>query len=510
MNSATPNHDHRPPHNIVVIMADQWRWDALSCVGHNSLAATPFCDQLAAEGCRFTNAFSPSPTCIPARACFATGRTPVRTGRCGYQDTQPWPYRHTWMSRLREHGYQTIGVGKTHFHPMRARLGFEELRTYEASQRAEPEAVSDYHQWLKRVSGGSVQDVALQAFPNSWVPRPWTQRRDWHCTEWMTREAITQLERRDPTRPFALYVGYHRPHPPMDPPIDLYERFLAVDDPGPYHGDWCAPAGEPITQAGNNPHSRLTPDDERRTRAAYFASIAHLDEQIGALHWYLRRTGLLENTWVVVTSDHGEFLGDHHRWHKASLHRSSAGIPLIIRSPSHRGAPVGSVPVQRGTTNRTPIDLSDLGATLCRWGGTDLPHADGRDLTDLVHGSEEPARIIHGEHAHPSGNEHALRDARWSYIWDSVSGVERLFDRDADPQECHDLSAQQPAELARWREVLTARLADRREGFVVDGVLTAGQKAELVSDAIRAGRDPVADHYEQAAEKQAVGGRRGA
>ncbi len=470
-----------PPRNIVVILSDQWRWDALSCARQGSTASTPFTDQLAAEGCRFINACSPSPSCIPARACFATGRTPVRAGRCGYVESQPWPYRHTWMSRLREHGHQTIGIGKTHFHPMRARLGFEELRLYEAMQR-DPGVASDYHQWLREVSGGTVQDVALQGFPNSWVPRPWTHRRDWHCTEWMTREAITQLERRDPTRPFALYVGYHRPHPPMDPPQDIYERFLAVEDPGPRIGDHCERSPEVATGASNGPRTCLRADDLRRARAAYFASIAHVDEQIGQLHWYLHRTGLLRDTWIVVTSDHGEFLGDHHRWHKFSLHRDSAGIPLIIRPPEGEA---------RGITCRTPVDLSDLGTTLCRWAGTDLPDADGRDLTELVHGAEDPARIIHGEHAHFSGNEHALRDRRWTYIWDSVTGEERLFDRDADAHEGHDLSGKQPAELARWREHLAARLADRPEGFVVNGALRSGSCSESVSAAIRSGRDPL-------------------
>jgi arylsulfatase len=477
------------PHNIVVILADQWRWDALSCAGQGSPAATPFIDQLAIAGCRFTNAFSPSPSCIPARACFATGRTPVRTGRLGYVDNQPWPYRHTWMSRLRDHGYETIGVGKTHFIPMRARLGFEELRLYEPRQR-EPGVVSDYHRWLQGVSGGTVEDVALHGYPNSWVPRPWTHRRDWYCTEWMTREAIEQLERRDPTRPFALYVGYHRPHPPMDPPLDLYERFLTRDDPGPYVGDWCDPPTPLRTAAVHPPNTSLSVDDLRRTRAAYFASIAHVDEQIGSLLWYLYRTGLEESTWIVFTSDHGEFLGDHHRWHKFSLQRSSAGIPLIVRPPQVV-LPPGSE--ARGTTCRTPVDLSDLGTTLCRWGGVDLPDADGIDLTGLALQQVEPERLIHGEHAHRAGNEHALRDARWTYIWDSLIGTERLFDRNADPHELHDLSGSQAAELKRWRGMLAERLEGRLEGFVVDGALRAGATTPRVSDSIRAGRDPIAD-----------------
>ena len=463
-------------------MADQWRWDAMSVAEAGSPARTPFLDQLAGQGCLFTNAYSPSPTCIPARACFATGRSPFRAGRCGYLDHQPWPYQHTWMSRLRDAGYQTIGIGKTHFHPMRARLGFEEQRLYEASQR-EPGVVSDYHQWLHRVSEGTVQDVALQAFPNSWTPRPWTHRRDWHCTEWMTREAIDRLENRDPTRPFAIYTGYHRPHPPFDPPLDLYERWLQMEDPGPIIGDWCAESPKLTQGATAGKQSRLPALEERQARAAYFAGVSHFDEQIGALHWYLQRNGLLANTWIVVTSDHGEGLGDHYRWHKGTLLRCSAGIPLIIRPPGAR---------QGGTTCRTAVDLSDLGTTLCAWGRTNLPNAGGMDLSSLIAGEEEPERIIHGEHLGPHA-EHALRDARWTYLWDSQSGMERLFDRENDPHECYDLARSHPGEVKKWRELMVKTLKERPEGFVQGSELQSGTQARLVAPELREGRDPLQD-----------------
>src|SRR5690606_25274638 len=112
--------------NVVLIMGDQWRGDCLSIDGH-PVVQTPFLDELALRGVRFTNAYTATPTCIPARAGLMTGLAPQNHGRVGYQDGVPWTYPTTLAGEFTRQGYQTQAVGKLHAWPVRNRLGFENV-----------------------------------------------------------------------------------------------------------------------------------------------------------------------------------------------------------------------------------------------------------------------------------------------------------------------------------------------------------------------------------------------
>jgi len=156
--------------NILFIYPDQWRFDCLSVLGHPAVE-TPFLDQLANQGTIFTSAYTPAPSCIPARACLATGMGPSSCGRLGYRDGVPWPY-DTFMTRLRDSGYHTMCAGKTHFWPARARLGFEELQLYEMIYQ-DMEHPSDYHIWLRKQTGELIRDGGEEHDSNSCLAAPW-------------------------------------------------------------------------------------------------------------------------------------------------------------------------------------------------------------------------------------------------------------------------------------------------------------------------------------------------
>lgn len=453
--------DSRP--NLLFLFPDQWRGDCLGSLGH-PVVETPFLDQMAAQGVTFTSAYSPCPSCVAARASLITGQTPSTNGRLGYQDSVPWPYPNTLMRVLRDGGYQTLMTGKTHFYPQRAALGFEEMRLYD-TQHLDADFESDYHIWLHEKSGGLVRDTAREIEGNSWLACPWTHSESLHPTTWNVDRSIELLSRRDPTRPFFLMAGFHRPHPPLDPPLSFYERFADKPLPPAPVGDWASENDFPITNV-NGAAGRLPPHVFERTRRAYYAQIAHIDYQIGRLLFWMQKRGLLQNTWVIFSSDHGELLGDHHQWRKFNALEGSAKVPLLIKPPPETDS-------ARGSRCDAPVALYDLMPTLLEAAQIPIPESvEGRSLAPLVRGESPTWRdFVHGEHTRSNAGWHFVTDGREKFIWDSQSGREWFFDLQSDPQECRDLVAapERAARVALWRSRLVETLAARPQDGLCDG-----------------------------------------
>ena len=378
--------------NIVFIFPDQWRGDCFGHLGHPD-AHTPWTDQLASEGQSFTRAFTPAPSCIPARMALMTGMSPWLNGRTGYEEGVDWTPPHTLPGLLRDHQYQTIQIGKTHFHPMRAHLGFEINDAYEASVR-EPGYISDYHRELQRAHP-LVEDAALRRHPNAWEVTPWTCEREWHCSEWISTRAIERIQQRDPQRPFFMQIAYHRPHPPFDPPIDIWNAWSHKHVEAAQIGSWVSDRPEHHgAHAGLS--CKLNATDTERARRGYYASIQHVDEQIGRVQWALRQQGLLDNTWIIVSSDHGECLGDHHHWHKAQPLAACARIPFIIRPPDN-------LKTERGILNKRPTLLQDLVPSILDWADVPIPQS-----CDAQHIYQSNPEWVHAEHHSHHLGWHAL------------------------------------------------------------------------------------------------------
>lgn len=429
--------------NIVFIFPDQWRGDCFGHLGHPDIR-TPWCDQLAEQGASYTRCFSPAPTCIPARMALMTGMSPWRNGRTGYEEGVDWRPPHSLPAILRDNGYQTMQVGKTHFHPMRAHLGFEINDAYEASIR-EPGYISDYHRELQQALP-RVEDAALRRHPNAWVVTPWTAERAWHCSEWISSRAIERIQQHDPQRPFFMQIAYHRPHPPFDPPMDVWQTWRERSVTPAVCGDWVDEQ-TPGSSAHAHLSYHLRDSDSLTARRGYYACIEHVDEQIGRIHWALQQQGLLDHTWIVISSDHGECLGDHQRWHKAHPTSACARIPLIIRPPRGADAP-------RGLQQR-PTLLTDLMPSFLHWAGIDAPAAcDARPLHD------EHGDWIHAEHHNHHNGWHALYHQQWAWHWHS-DGSERLFDHQSDPLELHDCIGEQTALADKARTHLIKLLHQR-------------------------------------------------
>jgi arylsulfatase A-like enzyme len=451
--------------NIVFILVDQMRADCLGVAGHPSVL-TPNLDGLARRGTLFSASYSTVPSCIAARACLFTGLGPATHGRLGYQDQVPWEYPITLAGELSVAGYQTHVVGKTHFYPQRLHLGFQSLESYEGDQNFDGRYVNDYHEWLRERTAGRLRETDHGLDWNSWCARPSHLPEELHNNTWVAGRGIEFLQRRDPTRPFFLNLSFHRPHPPIDPPLPFFDLLREAPVPPPPIGDWAGRYDLPVDGV-NAWRGRISERELANTQRAYWAQVSHIDNQIGRFLMALGKAGV-GPTWVVFTSDHGEMLGDHHLWRKTYAYEGSARTPLIVCPPEDAAIHSCSAPVVQ----------EDLMPTLLAAAGLAVPSGvEGRSLLPLLSGS--PATVgwreyAHGEHSGCYASEHGMQyltDGREKYIWYTLTGEEQLFDLQADPDECRDLAGDpaQSARVARWRERLIADLAPRTEDGLSDG-----------------------------------------
>jgi arylsulfatase A-like enzyme len=459
--------------NVVLILTDQHRGDAIgadpqSPVDGNgeNVVHTPNLDNFVENGALFERAYTPAPSCAPARRCLWTGRTPASCNGPTWSGKE-WDFEHVLPRVLRDAGYQTQMCGKLHTIPWRNHIGFEGLDLHSGFAAVEEEGLDDYWNWVVQESDGEFHETSSGLGRNGWDPRPWHLPEYMHPTHWTGTRAEEFLDGRDPTRPFFLTVSFHRPHQPFDPPQAYWDMYADRDLPEPVVGDWVEDShGDAIQD--HPPTNAVAADLPSRTvhraRAGYYGSITHIDQQIKRLDRYLGKQGVGDNTLFVMTADHGEMLGDHHLWRKAVAYEGAARVPLLVRFPdSWDRDPAGKID--------RPVGLEDVMPTILDAAGVDIPaDVEGRSLLRLC---DDPERedwreYYHGEHP-PSGlgATHYLVDETTKYVWDPLSGDEHLFDLAEDPAETDELvdDPNWEDDRAFWRSRLAEHLAERPEGF---------------------------------------------
>ena len=491
MTGPTPS---RP--NLILICVDQMRADALGVAG-NEHVDTPNLDRLARTGNHFTRAYSSTPTCVPARVAMFTGQSPSRHGRYGYREGISFPDAHpvTLQSTLAGAGYQTFGVGKMHVYPDRARCGFDEvllhdgfLHTSRRLSRGPSAAIDDYVDFLRRETGdprADYQDTGVGC--NAMTARPWEREERLHPTRWVADESFRFLERRDPTRPFFLYMSFHRPHAPFDPPGWLWDKYRARFGPQRRMGDWVSRFDEHRRdhdmEAEFGAQQETTHHD---VRAGYYGSIEFIDLQINRLRERLSDQGLADDTVIAFVSDHGEMLGDHDMYRKSVAYEGSARIPFLLHIPAALREGWG----ETGDVEAI-AELRDVMPTLLDVAGVETPGTvDGHSLRPAL-AERTPVRDhLHGEHLIGSLGRHSMqwiRSQRYKYVWLSGDGHEQLFDLEADPGEEHDLAGdpEYAGELARHRAWLIEQLRGREEGYVDGEQLVAGRAPQSEASWVR-------------------------
>lgn len=438
--------------NILFLLSDEHSYRHM---GHVPLGEggeevlTPAFDNLAAHGTRYSDTYCQVPLCTPSRISLLTGLEAPECGAWGNES----PLRDnlpTVASTLGAAGYQTCLVGKMHLGGRNQFAGFAERPYGDFTAKTG-------HQFEPVGSGPDA--------PGPYV-MPW-RTRDAGLTEFresMLQERIVNDEglafareavHRNAEAPWFLCLSYSRPHFPLTTPPRHWERYWPSGVAAPKVGPDGVSSNHPLTIAMRTGFQvdRIDTDEERRARAGYFACVTYMDEIIGDLLAQFGAAGLLENTVIVYTSDHGELAGEHGLWWKHGWFEACTRVPLIVSTPGQRA---GKSPAR---IVREPVGLYDLYPTFCGIAGIDPPNGlAGMDLSPSQEDRPLPTRFIVSDALNDRwGPENQFRMVRYgSYKYVRFRGSEDIaFDLSRDPNEEHgfDLSAAHtPKELDAVRD----------------------------------------------------------
>ncbi|HKA02287.1 MAG TPA: arylsulfatase, partial [Candidatus Solibacter sp.] len=361
--------------NILLLMADQFRPDCLGAAGNRAIH-TPNLDRIAAEGVRFTNAYSSMPTCTPARSGLLSGLAPWNHGMLRMAGGIAQRYPVEMPRALRDAGYHTTAIGKLHYHVQRNLHGYHHTLLDESGREETPDFRSDYRSWFWSEAPHLDPDATGLGW-NDYDARPYALPEHLHPTAWIGQTAAKWIETYQRPEPFFLKVSFERPHSPYDPPERLWRRYQDAGLPPAYVANWAAKYARPSGPQSDAWHGDFGAEQVRRSRQGYYGSVEFVDEQIGRVLEALHRRGWTDETLIVFLSDHGDMLGDHNLWRKSYAYDSSARVPFLMRVP---GAP-------KGVANHNVIELRDVLPTFLEAAGVSSPRPlDGRSLLPLAAG----------------------------------------------------------------------------------------------------------------------------
>lgn len=418
--------------NLLFIMPDQLRPDFLSCYGA-AFIDTPHIDSLCDSGVRYEKACAPSPVCVPMRSTLLTGLNAIRTGVMGNgQYLRPDLDAcgiHTWPQLLADSGYRTSAIGKMHFYPWEASMGFDDRIVCEDKRWIQ--VADDYQQYLKAKGLRKLHGNEHEGYQEG--RGAFVHQHDYEDSwdGFVGNETSRYIRDYDSDSPFAIMVGFPGPHCPYDPSPQYRDLFSPDDMPEPYPVGTDQPAdfieenvrGNKASWNGVD-YSEFTTAHKKKIRAYYAALVKQIDDKVGEIISALKDTGHYDNTIIVFCSDHGDYLGDHGLIGKGSYYESSTKVPLIIRIPE-----MGKSSVHTG-----PISIEDITATLLHLGGGELPsYMDSQPLPDLGIEGSHARDVIFGFVA--SGS--MCYDGIWKLARYS-NGYAALFNTDEDPAEQHN------------------------------------------------------------------------
>ncbi len=456
------------PHNLLIVMSDEHRKDAMGNMGH-PIVKTPNLDALAARGTTFENAYTPSPMCVPTRASVACGDHVHKIGH--WDSATPYDGKiRSWMHQLRDQGVDVTSIGKLHFRSSEDDNGFsEELLPMHVVGgigwavgllRENPPVYTSAGELAADVGAGNSTytdyDLAITETAEKWLK-----------------------EREGSSKPWAAFVSLVSPHYPLKAPQEYYDMY----DPASMN----LPVGYKTNTQPN--HSELkniarffdyqhyfNENKIREARAAYYGLTSFMDDCVGRVLSALEQSGQADNTVVIYVSDHGEMLGDQGFWTKQVMYEASAGVPMIAAGP---GLPVGHR-VKTGTT------LLDLAATAVDVTGItpdekseNLP---GLSLVKIANSEDDTNRTIFSEY-HDGGSTTGTFMVRWDH-WKFVTYVghsPQLFDLTADPDELKNLAVDGVNDRliqSAWREG-ERRLREICDPDVVNARCFADQKRRI-------------------------------
>ncbi len=458
--------------NLLFICSDEHARSAMGCSGH-TVVQTPTLDRLAASGTRFTNAYTNSPICVPARASLATGRYVHQIGNWSSAE----PYKGDvpgWGHRLIDDGHRVVSIGKLHYRDTDDPNGFEPeilplhvvdgVGWMTALLRRDPPPAGD-------VNAGFARDVGAGETAYTRYDRDICAA----ACDWLKNDGA----RRGDT-PWVLFVSFVCPHYPLVAPAEFHGLYTPEDAgwPRAYAPDQ-RPTHPVLTELARYFDYDAYFDDARvrEARAAYYGLCSFLDDNVRKLLAALEDGGLAGETRIVYTADHGEMLGDHGFWAKSVMYDGAVAVPLIVAGP---GVPAGAV-------IETPVSHVDCYPTIVESVGAPLSVAEralpGHSLIDIAEGAT-PDRTVLSEY-HDGGaitGIFMVRVRRWKYVH-YVGYAPQLFDLNADPTEENDLG--ESPDHAEVRAECEARLRDILDPEAVNDQAFADQarRAEALGGA---------------------------
>lgn len=413
--------------NLLIIISDEHRKDAMGCVGHN-LVKTPNLDSLAARGTVFENAYTPSPMCVPTRASIATGDYVHKIGN--WDSATPYcGKKRSWMRHLRDQGVDVSSIGKLHFRSSEDDNGFvEEILpmhvvsgigwTIGLLREDTPKYDSSFELSADVGQGKSTYtdyDLAITDATIKW---------------------LKDKQRKDKT--WAGFISLVSPHYPLTAPSEYYNMYdtSSIDLPIGYNNP-SDPEHSELKNITNffDYHKYFNEEKTREAKVAYYGLTTFMDDCVGRILAALDESGQTEDTVVIYISDHGDMMGDQGFWTKQIMYDASAGVPMIAAG---HGFP-------KGHRVKTGTSLLDIAATAVDITGVNHDHIShalpGLSLRDIANKQDDLDRTVFSEY-HDGGSTTGtfmIRWNGWKYVY-YVGYPPQLFNLDADPNELTDLA----------------------------------------------------------------------
>lgn len=501
------------PKHVLILHTDQQRADSLACLGMNPTACTPNLDRLAASGTVCTRHIVSNPICSPSRASLLTGLYPpghglwcngIALNRREYAPAINRDYEGgsgdatdgfhpeppTLPDVFAAAGHDTASFGKLHLTPYLApdSYGFpESYRVWDTGRLddwhgpyygfryvdmtlghgEQPCEYGHYHTWLQRA-----HPEVLAALHAAQPERPLpgigdlyasTVPHALHHAHWLADRCIAYLTRERPMdRPFCAFVGFPDPHHPFTPSADILAPFLERDTAAPWDADGAALAGTPVERACQQRKPGWPAESICRVRQHTAAMVWQIDQAVGRILDALEAAGLAEDTLVVFTSDHGDFLGDHGR-----LRKGFAASDALLRVPCIVRAPGAGLPARIDA----PVSNVDLLPTLAHLAGVTPPAwHHGCDLRAL---DADHCAFAYAGNGDPAVVNYTVYDAQYRLTWYPGADFTELYDHADDPGETRNRADDPTLRTVRERLQATLGNAALRHSRPIHGRVSA-------------------------------------
>ena len=472
--------------NIVLIITDQQRYDTIAALGFPH-AITPTLDRLVREGTSIDSCYISAAACVPARASLFSGLFPHTNGVICNLDG----WQRSWVERLAASGYRCVNVGKMHTWPMDAQCGFHQRLIVENKERIRKFTGSEFiDEWDKALATHRLERPLrmdyrkLPDYKERLGAFEWSLPDDLHSDNFTGDLAAWWIKKYAPTdEPLFLQIGFPGPHPPYDPVRSAIEQYEGRDIP-------VRAVSEADTQSQPSAFNALrrrsveleadaiaysldpSIESRRRQRAYYLANVTMIDKKVGDILQAMEAKGLLENSIVMFTSDHGDTLGDHGQSQKWTMYEQVVRVPLIIWGPGH---------VPAGKRVDELVQHMDLAPTILEWAGCEVPkYMEAQSMSRLLSGETKQGRSFVFTELGPDNVLEKIqfmtmvRSKDWKLVHFLGSDEGQLFDLRSDPHEEKNLWSDATVastrrgmldEILRWRMQSQIRTRDWMASF---------------------------------------------